>query len=190
MVLPIGRTSGKGFLQYIISVVFKRTQARWCAQRIQRCPWHHMTNEGYHWALECVETPGKEGQGRDTVVFFPSRDGMQGLMMLGKQDSTTDSLSPLPLSLFLRLCSCNQVLHHWIKFPAPYLFTELLISVVNFHSACLGKGDSSLSLGVLSEAESHSREHRSPSHWETPASQALRLCITLYHLQLQWAGRC
>lgn len=185
MVLPIGRTPGEGFLQYIISVVFKRTHARWCAQRIQRCPWHHMTNEGHHWVLECVE-----GQGRDTAVFFPSRDGMQGLMMLGKQDSTTDSLSPLPLSLFLRLCSCNQVLHHWIKFLAPYLFTKLLISVVNFHSACLGKGDSSLSLGVLSEAESYSREHQSPSHTGRLQHHRRWDCITLYHLQLQWAGRC
>lgn len=75
--MPIGGTAGKGFLQYIISIVFKRTQDG--VHREFRDAHDITANESHHWALECLETTDEEGQGRDTVVFFPSRDGMQAL---------------------------------------------------------------------------------------------------------------
>lgn len=75
--MPISRTAGKGFLQYILSIVFKRTQDG--VHREFRDAHDITANEGHHWALECLETTDKERQGRDTLVFFPSRDGMQAL---------------------------------------------------------------------------------------------------------------
>lgn len=61
-----------------------------------------MANEDHHWALECVQTTDEDGQGRDTVVFFPLWGWNAGLMMLGKQESTLTAQVPFPsLSSFL-----------------------------------------------------------------------------------------